>query len=154
MNRQLHCIIVLMLAPPISALSSEIAFIGYDKGYWQVYTMGGHGSELKKISNSNYDKNKVSWYPDGEHLLVNGSQGELVKLHLKTAAEQRVDFPFKNIADAVVSPDGTPIAFSTAAAAPFDQNDIWVANADGGEPLKLNSPDTGSPKLTSPLSPK
>ena len=120
-----------------SAHASEIAFLKFVDNFWQVHVMNPEGKDIKQVSNSPYDKIKISWYPNGKHLLVNGSQNQIVKLNVDTMEEKNLKIPVDAIADAVVSPDGKKIAFSASAAGPVDRNDIFLIHEDGSNLKKI-----------------
>ena len=79
---------------------------------------------------------RVSWYPDGSHLLAEAMAGSeersgLWNLPLLGGA------PRKLVADgeaASVSPDGQQVAFLRGDK--FDHAEIWLTGTDGGEPRK------------------
>ena len=137
MRQMLYFTVYLLACSASSAFANEVAFLAYEKGFWQVFLMGQDGSRQKQVSFSPYDKNKISWYPSGKYLLLNGSQGELVKLEIETGNETPLNIPLEPIADAMISPNGKQVAFSISAAGPLDRNDIWIANEDGSELRKL-----------------
>jgi len=114
-----------------------IAFIGYTNGFWQVWLMDKEGQNQKQITKTPYDKNRVSWYPDGEHLLVNSFQGKLEKVSTKSGKSKEIILPLKGMVDAVISPDGKQVAFSLSTAQGVDANNIWLVNENGKNLKKL-----------------
>ncbi len=115
----------------------SIAFLSVSDGYWQVWVMDADGQAVRQVSRSAYDKARVSWLPDGRSLLVCGNQGQLARLDIASGIERPIEPPLQGIQDAVVSPDGQRIAFSLSTADSIDDNNIWMMNIDGSDPLKL-----------------
>jgi len=99
--------------------------------------MDADGSNQHQVTRSAYDKSRVSWYPDGRSLLVNGNQGELVKVALESGREAPIKTELSGMHDAVLSPDGRYIAFSLSSSPSIDDNNIWLVEADGSDPRKL-----------------
>lgn len=121
------------------AVRPDVAYLANTGGYWQVWVMAPDGSGQRQVSRSAYDKNRVSWYPDGRFLLVNGNQGELRRLDIESGSETPISMLLKGMNDAVVSPDGTKIAFSLSTSGSVDDNNIWVTDASGANELKLTN---------------
>jgi TolB protein len=117
----------------------RIAYLGLTGGIWQVWHAAADGSDSRPVTRSSYDKTRCSWFPDGEHLLVNGIGGELVKVAIATGAESPIELSIRGTTDAVLSPDGQSIAFSVSTAGSIDDHDIWVARADGTNPKRMAS---------------
>ncbi len=130
-------VIGLLLAHSTMSKASDIAYLAFDKNYWQVFVMDEEGSHHRAVSNSLYDKSSLSWYPDGKHLLINGIQGKLAKLSVATGEEDIIKLPVSGFFDAVLSPDGKRIAFSYGTADNQDGNHIWVVNSDGSKLKQL-----------------
>ena len=121
-----------------SAHQQAIAYLAYsDDGYWQVWQMTPEGQHSQQLTFSPYDKSRLSWYPDGKYLLVNGLQGTLVQVERTTGKETPISLPLAGMSDAVLSPDGQWIAFSLSTAGSVDDNNLWVVDAHGGQPRKL-----------------
>ena len=124
--QHIFCTAVLLFAGQAAfAANSKVAYLAYED-FWQVWLMQADGSNAKQITNSSYDKNRLSWYPDGKHLLVNGSQGEIIKLNVETGEEQALALNGQEIMDAIISPNGKTIAYSIGTAGTVDGNDIWL----------------------------
>ncbi len=117
----------------------RIAYLSPEAGYWQVWVAEADGANATRVSKSAYDKVKLSWYPAGDKLLVCGSAGELVALSIADGSEQALSLPIDHGGDAVLSPDGTTIAFSAMNASSPDTNDIWLAKVDGSDARKIAS---------------
>lgn len=126
------------LAPlSASASTNEIAFLSYTDGYWQVWTMDAKGNKTHQVTKTAYDKSRISWFPDGKHVLVMGSQGTIVRVDIGSGKETPIKLSLTNVFDAVVSPNGKWIAASINTAGGVDNNDIWVAKADGSQLKRL-----------------
>ena len=108
-----------------------IAYIAYTEGFWQAWVMAPDGTQQQQVTKSPYDKSRLSWYPDGKHLLVNGNQGELYRLAVDNGQETAVELPLQGMYDAQLSPDGKQIVFSLSPAGTSDGNEVWLVNADG-----------------------
>lgn len=136
-------VFILMLAQGFfaraGAMPEPISYLAYIDGYWQACVMAADGSAQRQVTSSRYDKSKVSWYPDGKYLLVNGNQGELNKVDTSTGKETPVPAPLQGMNDAVVSPDGMQIAFSLSTSGSIDDNNIWLIDADGGNQQKMTN---------------
>ena len=117
-----------------------IAYLALDdQGYWQAWRMGEGGESLPQITTSPYDKSRISWYPDGKALLVSGNQGELVRVDLETGEETPITMELSGMNDAVIAPDGGHIAFSLSTSDSIDDNNIWLADANGTNLSKLTN---------------
>jgi len=136
-----YILLSLSIIPCIAGATGAVAYLAHTAGYWQVWTMQPDGSHQTQISKSEYDKSHISWYPDGNHILVNGNQGELNKLNIETGKEAPIELPIKGTVDAVVSPNGQYIAFSLSVAGSVDNNHIWLVNANGQNLVKLTKMD-------------
>ena len=80
----------------------------------------------------------VSWFPDGDHLLVGGVQSEGGKLNVWNisilgGASRQI---FDQTDTAVVSPDGTKIAALCNAGA-LNTSELWLLNSDGSQPKRF-----------------
>jgi Tol biopolymer transport system component/DNA-binding winged helix-turn-helix (wHTH) protein len=80
----------------------------------------------------------VSWFPDGDHLLVGGVQSDGGKLNVWNVSI--LGGPSRQISDqtdtAAVSPDGTRIAALCTAGA-LNTSELWLLNSDGSQPKRL-----------------
>ena len=81
---------------------------------------------------------KVSWFPDGSHLLVGGVQSDGGKLNVWNVSI--LGGPSRQISDqtdtGVVSPDGTKIAALCSSDA-LNTSELWLLNSDGSLPKRL-----------------
>lgn len=119
--------------------ADRIAYLSPEAGYWQVWVADADGSHARRVSRSSYDKIKLSWFPEGDKLLVCGSAGELVSLSIADGTESKIQLPIEHGGDAVLSPNGSMIAFSAMNASSPDTNDIWLAQVDGSTARKVAS---------------
>ena len=117
-------------------VSGELAFLAIHNNYWQVWLMQSDGSHARAITNTPYDKSRISWYPGHNELLVSGNQGELVKLSLNKRIEIPVKLPFEGVNDAVVSPNGKYIAFSQLPKGSV-YNKMWLMDVASGRKTKV-----------------
>ncbi|MBD8528251.1 TolB family protein [Pseudomarimonas arenosa] len=108
-----------------SVLAADLAYLAHDGLYWQAAIMADDGANARLITRSAGDKTRLSWYPDGQHLLLNKADGSVVRVAIEDGSEQAIDMPLPGVLDAVVSPDGQQIAFSLSAAGVADANHIW-----------------------------
>lgn len=116
---------------------ASLAYLSFVNGYWQVFLIREDGSNKRQVSNSHYDKSRISWYPNGRHILINANQGSLHKLDVETGEETALPAPFKGMTDAVISPDGQSIIGSVSTADSFDASDLWLFTESGKEKHKL-----------------
>jgi TolB protein len=130
-------LILLLLAQ--AAAAEPIAYLAYTDGFWQAWVMDADGDNARVVTTSAYDKNKVSWSPDGKRILISGSQGETRFVDIAAGTETEVDLGLAGVADAVLSYDGTRIAFSAVAAGTRDRNDIWVQDLANSQRLKVTN---------------
>lgn len=121
------------VAPERAERSGKVAFLGAIDAVWQVWVMNPDGTDPRQVTRSDYGKARISWYPDGGALLVNGLDGRLVKVALDSGREQKIPFPFAGVTDAALSPDGQRIAFSTNTGDDLDETEIWTAAESGGD---------------------
>ncbi len=119
-------------ASPV-APDSHIAYLARGADYWQVWVMRPDGTGQQQVTRSDYEKTRVSWFPDGEHLLVNALDGRLFRVNRSTGAEQEIPLELRATTDAVVSPRGDTIAFSLSTAGAIDDNEIWTVRSDGSQ---------------------
>lgn len=126
----------------VQVVHADIAYLAYsDDGYWQVWWMNDEGDQSRQLTHTAYDKNSVSWFPDGQKLLVNGIQGGLSTVGVKDGKEESLSLPLtlQGFTDAVLSPDGSKMAFSYNAAEDADDNNVWMVNFDGSNLKRLTN---------------
>lgn len=125
------------LSGPASAGGAELAYLAFTDGYWQVWTLDADGGSPRQVTRSSFEKARCSWFPDGRHLLVAALDGRVFRVNLETGAESQVPVPLSGSMDAVLSPDGTRIAFSRTTPGSADDNDVWLVRLDGTGLRKL-----------------
>ena len=121
----------------ISYPEGMIAFLAYVDGFWQVFTTNFENQ--KQITRSTYDKSRISWFPDGKHLLVNANEGRLYKVNIETGLETEIEIDLVGMTDAVLSPNGEHIVFSLSTAESVDANNLWLMNSDGTDLKKITN---------------
>ena len=121
------------------AADGTIAYLAVSGDYWQVWTMDPDGSNSRQVTKSPYEKSRISWFPDGRRVLVNSLSGDLNVIDVNTGREERVECKVSGMTDAVLSPDGTRIAFSLSIAGSVDDNEIFVMGVDGSGIKKLTN---------------
>lgn len=120
-------------------LSEEtpIAFLAQTDGVWQVWRLDTQAAEPRRISKLNQDVVRLSWFPNGRELLLNLQNGKLIKLDTVSGGTSQVDFPDRDVQDAVIGPDGRSIAYSISIADSNDRNDIWLFDMASAKRRKL-----------------
>jgi TolB protein len=114
------------LAPlTAGAKAADAVCLTVSDGYWQVATLDVNSGRTQVVTHSAIDKTRVSWFPNGR-LLVNRNDGTIETADPAGGTEQPITLEQRPLLDAVVSPDGTRIAFSFSTA--IDGDDIWVLN--------------------------
>ena len=87
---------------------------------------------------TNFKAHSVSWFPDGNHVLVGGTEGEGQQSSLWNLSI--LGGPPRKLTDVseggTVSPDGTKIAFLQGSDK-FNSSELWLMNADGSQCRKL-----------------
>jgi len=138
-NIKFALISVAALASSTVQATSCIAYLKYTDGFWQVWAMDAQGQNQTLVSKSQYDKSRLSWYPDASHLLLNSNDGELFKLNLETAQETSIDVGMKGMFDAVVSPNGKQVTFGLSTSGSRDDHNVWVVNLANKKARKLTN---------------
>jgi TolB protein len=110
---------------------ADVAYLASTDGLWQAWVMRADGSAARQVTRSEREKSRVSWFPDGRALLVSALDGSLVRVDLETGEETSIALRLPNVIDAVLSPDGTSVAFSASAAGGRDASEIWTMSVDG-----------------------
>ena len=129
--------VVLAGGTPSYAATECIAYLQYTDGYWQVWLMDEHGKYAKQVTHSDYDKSRLSWYPDGTALLINSNDGALFRADAKSGVETKIDIGFKGMFDAVLSPDGQSVSFGLSTSGSRDEHNIWRVDLNTKEARKL-----------------
>lgn len=134
----LSCILsACSLMPLQNTAHDKIAYIQFTDGFWQVWLMDDKGGHTQQVTFDPMDKVHVSWFPDGERLLVNDAEGELLIANIISQKVEPLTIGLVGMHDAVVSPDGKSIAFSLSTSDSIDDNNIWVYPFETGRLRKL-----------------
>lgn len=128
---------MLTMAFGTNARAERIAFLAFAQDYWQVWVMPMLGGEPSQLTDTPYDKNRLSCYSDGQHLFVTGVQGQVTKLNVTSAQSTRIDLPLGDSIDAVISPNDKYIAFSKPGKMPSDRGDLWLLTLASGDARPL-----------------
>lgn len=131
------CVVLSPTAGAAAKPAGQIAYLAWAEGGWQVWTMAPDGSSPKQVTHSSGDKTRISWFPDGKQLLVNGVNGVVSVVDVASGKETPVELPVQGAIDAVISPDGQRIAFSLSPAESRDDNEIYLVGVDGKDLRKL-----------------
>jgi len=128
---------VLLALATFPVAASDIAFLRRTGGFWQVWVIDANGKKPRQVTRSQCDKTRLSWLPDGGALVFCCAPGDVRKVSIKTGVETAIQLGTPGVLDAVVSPDGTRIAYSFNRAEAIDGNDLWVSSIDGTGRRKL-----------------
>ncbi len=111
--------------------SSRIAYLAYSNDYWQVWIVDPSTGATRQVTTSAGDKTRVTWFGDGEALLVCTQAGRLLRVDPNSGYEELLPYIHEGIRDAAVSPDGEWVAFSATAGETADTQDLWVVRITG-----------------------
>ncbi|MEW5251352.1 TolB family protein [Microbulbifer sp. 2201CG32-9] len=117
---------LLLAGGPSMAVADDIAYLGVADGYWEVWLTDADKRPSTQLTRFGSDVSRISWYPDGRHLLVNRHDGQLYRLDTQSGDTETIAAPMPNILDAVLSPKGDSFAFSLSTSGSIDDNDIYV----------------------------
>jgi TolB protein len=120
-------------------VETPIAFLAQGDDVWQVWSMATPESKPIRITYLKQDVARLSWYPNGQDLLLNLQDGTLVKLDTRSGESTRLDFPTQGVLDATIGPDGRTIAYSVSLVDSSDRNDIWLHDSATGKQRKLTT---------------
>lgn len=101
--------------------------------------MDEQGHHQTQVTHTPYDKIRISWYPDGKHVLVGSRQQGVRKVSIATGVEEEIKLPWQKVSDVMLSSDGKQITFSVSPMGGVDVNHIWVATAAGTNLKKLTT---------------
>ncbi len=76
----------------------------------------------------------IDWFPDGNHLLMSGANGDLWKMSTWESSLRRLWG--SSTSGAALSPDGSHIAFVK------DSRELWTMGGDGEEPRRILASDS------------
>ncbi len=128
---------MLLALSPMLAFA-DIAYLAVDDNdFWQAWVMDDNGENNQQITSSTFDKTRLSWYPDGKALFVNAADGKLYRVELKRQQPTEIKTELHGMLDAMLSPDGKTFVFSLSTSDSLDDNNIWLAAADGSNLRKI-----------------
>jgi len=108
------------------ALSRDGKYLAYTDFSRKLSLLAIDGGELRQLPLPALYR-VVSWYPDGNHLLLNG--GDLWKISTWDLSLRKLWSG--HVWAAALSPDGSQIAFAA------EGHELWLMGADGEEPHKI-----------------
>jgi len=114
-----------------AAISRDGKYLAYSDTAWKMYLLQIDSGELRQLPFSDFLLE--GWFPDGKHLLVNG-QGQpsgLWKISIEDGTSRRL--LDDEIWVAVLSPDGSQIAYRRRSSA----KEIWLMGGDGEAPHRI-----------------
>jgi len=144
------------LCPSYSADGKTIAYCSNVSGSWEIWTMHANGSKQRQLTHLGGFATFPDFSPDGSKIAFGGTEGsdEHTEIYTVNAKNGRGLQALTSCAGygegcfndlPVWSPDGTKVVFIHA----DDFNDdgpvneqVWVMDADGGNPHPLTSEDT------------
>ena len=115
----------------------QYAFLALNDGVWQPWVKEATSSSPRLLALPGRDITRMSWFPDGRALLVNTSNGELLRVALDGEVARHWPEPVPRMLDAVLSSSGRWIAYSVPNRVAADDNDIWVAEVTGAGRRKV-----------------
>lgn len=118
---------------------SNLAFIGLDDQFWQVFIIEDMSNNLVQITRSSIDKVNVSWSDATDKLLVNTNLGEVMIVNTKTSHAHLIVLNMRGMTDTIWSRNGLNVLFSLSIANSIDANDIWLAEVATGKIQKITT---------------
>jgi dipeptidyl aminopeptidase/acylaminoacyl peptidase len=129
-------------SPVWSPDGTRIAFVSNrDGGFPELYLMNADGTGVHRLTTNALIDANPSWSPDGTKLVFErcceSGTFDLLTIDLATRTTQNLTASTtRQEFDPSWSPDGTKIAFAAFEIGQGDI-DIWVASADGSNPVRL-----------------
>jgi len=110
-------------------ISREGKYLAYGDIAWKVYLLGIDSGELRQLPSSDFLPS--GWFPDGNHLLVEGrgQHSGLWKMSIADGASRKLS---DTVGTEALSPDGSQIAYENSSG-----KEIWLMGADGEEPHRI-----------------
>jgi TolB protein len=119
--------------------SSRLAFAGYRRGQWDLYSVDETGADLRQLTDDAHEDQDPAYSPDGTKLAFASRRDrnwDVFVLDLATGQQTRLtDHPAYDGAPAW-SPDGRQIAFESFRAGDLD---VWVADLTRGALANLTA---------------
>lgn len=132
--------------PSWNPTGTEIAFTSNRAGNPHVYVMDAEGANVRRISRGGTYNDGGAWSPEGDRLAYASrrrGQFDVVVSDLVSLADRVLTSGAGSHEEPTFSPDGRRIAFSSTRSG---SKQIWVMDADGGNPQALTGQGrNGSP---------
>jgi TolB protein len=132
--------------PSWSPTGAEIAFTSNRSGNPHVFVMDAEGANVRRISRGGTYNDGGAWSPEGDRLAYASrrrGQFDIVVSDLVSLADRVLSAGAGSHEEPTFSPDGRRIAYSSTSSG---SKQIWVMDADGGNPQAL----TGQGRNASP----
>ncbi len=128
--------------PAWSPDGGKIAFTSKRNGLRQVFVMDANGSNQTSLTPGSGEHSDPAWSPDGTKIAF--TKGSRICVMSAYGGNQTQLTSSARDGSPAWSPDGTKIAFYRGETPdiPIQQDDIFVVNADGSNPIDLTN-DTG-----------
>ena len=140
--------------PSFSPDGRQIAFTSSRSGRPNIYVMDVDGGNVRRISFEGQYNDGASWRADGTHITYASRQGNRFRI----AVTNLIDLTTKILVsgpesyeEPTYSPDGQRIAYSVKRG---KASQIWVVNAEGGQPRQLTHEGNNSAPDWSPFTKK
>ena len=122
-----------------SQIEGRLAFAAFRNGNWDIYSIRGNGTDLRRITTDSADDKDPSWSPDGNRMAFRSNRDgnwEIYVVSLEDNIPRRLTFDMSYDGAPTWSPDGEKIAFESYR---NDDLDVFVMNADGSAPRNLTA---------------
>ena len=124
----------------------KIACISYSSGRSQIYIMNSDGTNIKNISNNDYDEFGFSWSPDGDKLAFTSDyygKGQIFIINSDNTTRQNLSNEDHWYGYPSWSPDGSKIVFVSGEPEILDgqaniRGQIYIMKNDGTEKRNLS----------------
>jgi Tol biopolymer transport system component len=125
--------------PSWSPTRDRVAFASSRAGGFQIFTMNADGSNATQLTHGSINR-APQWSPDGSKILFYSDRNGFHQIFVMEAdgQNQHLVIEFWSY-DPVWSPDGNQIAFSGDQTTGGATQDIWTANADGTNRVRLTT---------------
>jgi Tol biopolymer transport system component len=125
------------------SVNDRIVFMSDRDGNREIYTMNPDGSDVRRLTNNNFQDLQPSWSPDKTRIaFVSNRDGNfaIYVMNIDGTGQRRIstdEFAYHEYP--AWSPDGRYIAYASDRAGSFD---IYIMEANGNNPQRLTSGDT------------